>query len=248
MRKYSQRISNVTLGIQSTAVVLSLCLATAVQAQIFPSYNAGPIPLPADPSFTPQHIIIDQGPSSPGAPGGFMWGDPNNPVSVSYDPTAGPIEKWLKFDSDLNGDGAIDLNDLAIFAANPIFNLQEFLVVGPGPAWTDWHEEILTPDWEWGNVQINSFGPPPGPTNLLIQQTPTTVDFYFDPLPPGTQVDIRKQLVFAGNIADQAFQTDFLQNNLMVKISEHPTVPEPSGLVLAACGVLGLCLRRSRQG
>ena len=152
---------------------------------------------------------------------------------MQYQTGAGAFEKLLTIESDQNMDGAIDLLDLNLFLSNPVIRLNEYLTVGPGPAWTDWHEMILTPDWEWGSATLATPNAPTALTNLTTSLMPQQVDFFFDPLAPGTDVDIAKDLFFTGNLTPQ-LQQDFLAGELTVRVSEYPTsVPEPGAACMA---------------
>ncbi len=227
--------------VRTLALAVSAALvATACRAQIFPPMSAGPPPLTP---FTPvgQHLTIPQGPN-----GEFSLGDPVNPLVVSYSPTAGPLEKWLMPNFDQNGDGQIDVGDFFQFISNPIL-LQEHLIVGPGQPWTDWHERIVGNDWVWTSAQLTTPGPPPGPTGLIVQNSGTAVDFFFDPIAPGTPVDITKQLQFVG-MPTPAMIADFVDRKFMIRIVEYPTsVPEPSSLLLATMvSGIGFSLARCR--
>ena len=71
---------------------------------------------------------------------------------------------------------------------------------------------------------------PPGPG------TGGTIDFYFNSLPVGTKVDIRKQLQYVGGATGVPFDG-------IVRIAEFPT-PEPGAIGLMALGSLSLWRRR----
>ncbi|NLX12336.1 MAG: hypothetical protein GXY44_01605 [Phycisphaerales bacterium] len=126
-----------------------------------------------------------------------------------------------------------------------IFHLIENLIVCPSLGWTDWHEQILTPGWDWVWQEpvpplfyVNG-QPAPG---LVMVHTPGngsvggSVDFYFDELPPGTQVSIRKTLQY--NDTTGALFVGHVQ------IKEYPT-PEPATLGFLALSGL-VFLRRAR--
>ena len=126
------------------------------------------------------------------------------PYVVSYDPTAGPWIKTLR-----DGIPANDPDDVF----NPLFSdsLIEWIAVGPGHAWSDWHEKILTPDWEFFSL---IFIPPSilnpdgtdyqgfvdancGQSNPSCTDPVTEINLFFDPpLQPGSQIHLEKGILF----------------------------------------------------
>jgi hypothetical protein len=218
---------------QFAALGVVLAIAATATAQI----TSGPGG-PATPVIS---IPVPQDPLS----GQFNFGSPASPVPVSYATGAGSFEKVLKPNPDQNNDGVVDATDFSQFLSTT-HTLSEFLQVGPGPSWTDWHENILTPGWDWGNVSIVTPGVV-GPTNLVINQAGPSVDFFFDPLPPGTNVLIRKQLHFSGQ-PNTTMQADFLAGNYEIRVAEYPTsVPEPTALPLVGLALAGFAMVRLRR-
>ena len=167
-------------------------------------------------------------PANP-AVGGWIIGQ----YGVVRDPN-GPA--WIKNLTNPNGGNII---------AQPgqIFTLQESLFIAGTLPWSDWHEQILTPGWDWAPpaVFLANGSVAPG---LTISHTPPgpgiggTIDFYFSSLPPGTKVDIRKQLQYLGGATGAPFDG-------IVKIAEFPT-PEPAAIALLALGSLVVRRRRRR--
>ncbi len=166
--------------------------------------------------------------STPG--GGWVVGTPLNPIPVVRDPN-GP--KWIKHFTDANG-------LIPVFPGQS-FAVHESLLVAPTLPWTDWHEEILTPDWDWSpqlQIMVNGGGPP---VNLVVVNTPGNVNqggilsLYFDALPPGTQIDIRKELIYTGTSAGIAIPS--------IDIAQYPT-PEPASLGLLILGSVFALHRR----
>lgn len=154
-------------------------------------------------------------------------------VPVQISPT-GP--QWVKTFTAPNGQP---------FTAVPgqTFTLQELLVIAPTQSWTDWHEHILTPGWDWvaPTVFMANFATPPGMTTVHTPGTMTTggaLDFYFNPLVPGTLLDIRKTLMYVGQPG--VVFTGTLQ------IAEYPT-PEPATLAMLGLGGLAALKRRVRS-
>lgn len=142
---------------------------------------------------------------------------------ISYDPCAGPIYK------------------LFTGAQGPSIHIVEDMEVGPGPVWTDWHEIILTPGWEWAfasapippTLDSPSIGPIPGvPGGGGVE-----VNFYFPAIPCGEQIHIEKYLVWTGldvTGAPVVFTPDIL-------VAEYPTtVPVPGAVWLLGSGLMGL--------
>ncbi len=124
------------------------------------------------------------------------------------------------------------------------FHLIETLIIGPDLGWTDWHEQILSPGWDWvlpnplPPMLYGNGSPAPG---LVTVHTPGnsatggTIDFYFDELPPGTTVTIRKVLQY-----NDPTGTPFEGK---VVIAEYPT-PEPATLGLVGLSGLLLFVRK----
>jgi hypothetical protein len=203
------------VGLVVTAVVLGAATAAFAQGV----GNLGSLPT----QFTsPAPVIgwsVDSGIAT----------NPWLPVQIS--PT-GP--QWVKTFSGPNGQP---------FTAVPgqTFTLQELLVIAPTQSWTDWHEHILTPGWDWvqPTLFMANFAPPPGLSTVFTPGTPSVggaVDFYFNPLAPGTLLDIRKTLQYTG--------TPGVAFNGTIQIAEYPT-PEPATLSLLALGGLAVLRRRA---
>ncbi len=185
------------------------------------------------------NLVSLPGPTIPMDPNGTGWslGDPINPVPVQRDPN-GPV--WLKHLGDPTG------APLVVTQPNTTFNLHETLVIAPTLPWSDWHEDILTPGWGWSpNISFlisvpPNLVPPPG---LTITNTPgnltqgDSLEFLFNSLPPGTIIDIRKQLVWQGI-------PGIVQFNGYIDVAQYPT-PEPASLGLLAIG--GLLMRHNRR-
>lgn len=167
------------------------------------------------------------------APGGWDIGTPTNPVPVVRDPT-GPV--WQKI--------LTDANNLPVVALpGQTFTLHEVLVVGGNLPWSDWHEDILNPYWDWTGWQIlinNAF-----PAGLVVNNIPGnamqggSISFLFNAVPPGSVVDIFKHLTYQANSTLPPFSSKIV-------VDQYPT-PEPATLGLLAAGGTWLVRRRSRQ-
>ncbi len=152
---------------------------------------------------------------------GWVITDPNGlPLPVVRDPL-GPV--WHK---DLFGDAAGVLGGVT-------YTLQEQLVVAGNLTWSDWHEDILTPGWTWSNPILLVNGNIPA--GYSVVNTGASVSFYFNPIAPGSIVDIRKDLVYTGPVP-AVFPS--------ISVDQYPT-PEPASALLLGAG--GLLLRRRRK-
>ena len=166
----------------------------------------------------------------------FIPAPPAASIPVTLDPSAGPWSKRLDL---IHSETPVVLEE---WQSLPII---EFLKVDGNTPWTGWHEEILTPGCEWDSsdlgvtvtTDLSTFPPVPG---LSFNLQPTTLDFSFDPILPGTEIFIVKGIRFVGVDANNPEET----TGDPVFISEYP-IPEPATLSLLALGVLAL-LRRKR--
>ncbi len=129
-------------------------------------------------------------------------------------------------------------------APGQMFGLSESLYIQGNLSWMDWHEEILTPGWEWAppSVFLANGLPAPGLNITYTLGNSThggTIGFDFSPLPPGTKIDIRKQLQYVGGADGTAFFGT-------VQVAQYPT-PEPASVGLLALGSLLALRRRTRN-
>jgi hypothetical protein len=154
-----------------------------------------------------------------------------NPLEVALDPAAGPWTKTFNLVAAPTG------NDLTL-APNDIVGILEDLVVAGDTPWTDWHETILTPGWAW--IADAGLGLPAVATTggivpgLSYNMTATTLDFFFDPIQPGTEISIGKEIQFVGTQPTTGGS---------VMVQEYPTasaVPEPPTVVLMGLALVGL--------
>jgi hypothetical protein len=174
---------------------------------------------------------------SSGPPNGWTVIFPTGgPVPVVLDPT-GPV--WKK---DFTGPNGGPFTQPAFGAPLPV---TEVLQVAGGIPWTDWHEDVvgidasgaLDPGWAWANPSLLVNGvPAPGLTVTGVGTS--SLSFFFNPIFPGDQVIIRKQLVYNG-LPGTAF-------NGTLAITEYPT-PEPATIGLLALGSVIMWRRRNRN-
>lgn len=160
------------------------------------------------------------------------------PIPVVLDPT-GPV--WGKNFTGPNG-GTFTYAPTS--PTNPALPVTEVLQVAGNLPWTDWHENVIgidtlglpDPNWSWANPTILVGGLPAAGLTIVGAGT-SNLSFFFNPLAPGTVVDIRKDLVYTGP-AGAVF-------NGTLAIHEYPT-PEPATLGLLALGGLAAVRRKRR--
>lgn len=172
-------------------------------------------------------------------PGSFIVQPPGHFEVVA--PTGGPIPVALN----PAGPQWIKKFELGGLVAGPgqQFTVHEFLQVAGNLPWQDWHEQVLTPGWDWSpNSVILANGLPAAgltvSTTAGVVPTGGSIDYTFNSLAPGTLVDIRKILVYTGGATGVPFQGT-------VTIAEYPT-PEPATLGLLSLASVAM-LRRNRR-
>lgn len=168
-------------------------------------------------------------------PTGWTVTDPAGlPIPVSLDPS-GPV--WGKVFAGPNG------GPFAQPALGPALPVVEQLVVGGTTPWTDWHEDVIgvdatglpDPNWTWANPTLLVNGlPAPGLTSSI---SGGTLNFYFNPVAPGSIVTIRKDLIYNGIPGTVFIGT--------LAVHQYPT-PEPAMMGLLALG--GIAVLRRRRG
>jgi len=226
-----------------TAILIGLILAFCVGPPAWASTYGNGIGSENGFAISTRHPLV----STP-AGAGWLVG----PQTVSADPEAGA---WLKH---LQSPGRL-------LGSMDTFYLLEVIKVGPGLAWTDWHEEILTPGWSWGSGTMyayeanlsalshskNLFGTAMGalPFNGFGAIEPISkgaisgdrIDFSFEALDPSSWVFILKSIHWTGE--------DGGRHLAPIRIAEYPSpVPIPSALVLLGGGLIGLvAIRKTRS-
>ena len=147
---------------------------------------------------------------------------------IYYDPNAGPWHKNLAAPGCgfLVGSIYQVLENGILIAPYPGSN-------PPGPDWTDWHETILSPGFQWWADDNHTWAFTSDQAGLGAAWTfaDGQADFYFTPdALVGTTINITKYVQYlGGGLANQP-----------LTIGEFPTVPEPSTIVLLGIGAVSL--------
>ncbi|MAT70041.1 MAG: hypothetical protein CMJ58_11015 [Planctomycetaceae bacterium] len=189
-------------------------------------------------------------------------------VDLMHDPAAGPMIKRLESPHD-------DTGQPILLDAQQRFALridEEFNIGSPGTAGIpvsvevrDWHEEILTPGFNWviptdatipqvfpdGTSLITRNGAP-HPYELLASPAvlPPRLDVKFPPIYPGEVLDIHKAIEWVGTPGNRIWGDNMLDDGTPfdegeIRVWEYPTVPEPATWGLMAITTLvGVSLLR----
>lgn len=185
-------------------------------------------------------------------------------ANLTFDPVAPPFEKH--FDTPRQSTGApiqLDADQLLPFPVWEFYAVEEFGFIPPdttvpGQPISDWHEEILTPGWEWVLPGDSRF------PDLLVDESLITRDgepwewkhipmpgggtdpsmlwVEFPPIEPGHVLDIHKALVWTGTEGNRFWGDD--AGETFIQVIEYPT-PEPASL--AVLGLSGLALLRRQR-
>ena len=188
--------------------------------------------------------------------GKWKVGSKKYPEAVEYDASKGAWVKQLDIPFVNNtpfGDEATNEdNGNGIL---PSLKLEEHVVVAGDTDWIDWHETILNDQilnanpesvgsFSWGDdykFKVKTkYGYKTAP-GLTADITDDTVDFNFDPLKPGTQLKIVKEIEYDGGLRGLKYLPD------TINVAQYPTVPTPSAAMAGLALLGGLGLRRWRR-
>lgn len=173
-------------------------------------------------------------------------------AGLIFDPSAPPMIKT--FDTPRHPTGApilLDAQQPFPQRVDEVFDL----IPGASKPVSDWHEEILTPGWEWMLITAaplitrNGFAwpythipmPVPDPAKIWVE---------FPPIMPGEVLDIHKALLWVGTPGNRVWgdgtdDTGLPVDERGIRVLEYPT-PEPASAVLL--GLAGACaVVRSRR-
>jgi hypothetical protein len=205
----------------------SLSWATFDPGPIFASGGSGPL------TYTPILNVPDHG--------SYHWqiGYPGQPIPVSYNSDFGP---WIKI---------LEIQEVPFNENGSNLILDEYLVVAGDDALTDWHVAIVDDFGHHLELDLNLTYLEYGVDGLMQRVSPTSMNehlaFFFGPLDPGMEFMIHTELIHLNN-AD-GFNANNFVNNLgipIVALGQHPTIPEPSSLLLLGGGLLGLLAFRRK--
>lgn len=169
--------------------------------------------------------------SSIGPNGGFQAGTVSDPVAITLDGAAAP---WTKL---LPGAPAASIGNS--------WTLVENMVINSNTPYTNWTEALLSKGWSWTNGTVYVNGQAATGLSTTITPTGTLINFDFNALPTGTQIQIVKTMQWGG-LPDMTTWG----NNVPITVTEWTTpVPEPAtlGLISLGGGLLAFTRLRRRK-
>ena len=204
-----------------SACIVVIALSASAQITVGPN-------LP--PGTTSYAYSVAQDPYSP-AETAWTFGTSLAPISISYNPSAGVWQKQLF------GAGQLDTFQEV--------NMLEYIQVGTGSTFTDWHQSITTPNFVWSNDADDSFftinGGAQQFTGVSYSPDFTGLNITFPAgEPAGTVIMLHGELEYIGG-------PTFDNNANALVVNQYATIPEPSALALLGLGALGVLVSRRRK-
>ena len=184
-------------------MMLHLLTLTHLQSQVIVGFSSSPSPGPYTGNLSdPNTGTVDVG-------------SPSGRIEFGLSSTPGTWTKGLQFNTgDLNPGGVITIAEYLRWDGT-----------GPSP-FTDWHETIQTPNFQWKTGSTISIGPTAGSLSSSTQ-----LDFNFPAQSSAVDFTITKSLEYTGG--------SVLSAPFSIVIQEQPSVPEPEQGVLV-CGFVVL--------
>ena len=147
---------------------LSICLCLLAVSAVTTALSSS-AQFSIGPNLTSDRISyannVSQVPYDLGEPA-WLFGSSQNPISISDNSAAGIWQRRV------SGDGA--------FSHNQEMDRVDYVKVGAGSPWTDWHETIATPNFVWSNDADDTFytinGGAPQYTGISYSPDRTTVN------------------------------------------------------------------------
>ena len=209
-----------------------LCLlAVSTAATALPAFAQ----ISIGPNLTPGRITyeygVSQDPFDPGEPA-WLFGNSYNPVSISFNSAAGVWQQRV------SGDGS--------FSHNQEVDLIDYVKIGNGSPWIDWHETIDTPNFVWSTDADDAYytinGGAPRYSGITYSPDHTSVNITLPTaLPVGDQIVLHDEIQYTGSAC-------FNNNSVPIVLNQFVTVPEPVSLAVLGLGaVLALIPRRRKQ-
>ncbi|MAE61887.1 MAG: hypothetical protein CMJ49_11095 [Planctomycetaceae bacterium] len=189
---------------------------------------------------------------------GWTLGEVSDPIALHFAFGAGPWHKplsvshgfdWFPVDDDLTNDPTVPT----------VLGLDEHLLISGGRAWEGWVESEFAGGWIWDDGTLGRgprfdvmlpgssvFVPAPG---LVVTNWFHHIEFAFDPLPAGTQIHLRTDLVFVGGdlvTGSVPVQSSRGVGSAQVLGSPTVAVPGPGAWRMGVVMLLGTCARRRR--
>ena len=147
----------------------------------------------------------------------WFFGEESDRIPIGHQPGAGPWVKILPLPVQ-----EIQTGQIIPLPPGYVDDLHEFIVIGGNTEWSDWHEEIQTPGWEFISFGIDINGQPVDFPNAISPDGQSIWIDFVPPLPPGTELDIWKDVEC---VAPNGCGTLFLE------VWEYPTVPEKDPVI-----------------